>query len=69
MKPLFALEKYQIAMKVAIDAIAFMTMPVTTPKESLTVDRLLATMKEDHIRGRKALKEIRRLTGLEPDEK
>ena len=37
--------------KEARQALEFMTMPITTPKKELTVDRLLKTMGEDMERG------------------
>lgn len=46
-------------LKLAIEALEYVSMPITTAKENLTVDRLLATIAEDHSRIFEILKKIR----------
>jgi hypothetical protein len=41
--------------KKLIEALEFASMPITTPKEQLTVDRLLATIAEDVAKIKEAL--------------
>jgi hypothetical protein len=44
-----------------VEALEFMTMPLTTPIKDITLERLLATMAEDEKRGKKALAKVRRI--------
>ena len=46
-------------LQVAIDALEFMTMPVTSTR--LTVENLLETIKNDIARGKEALSQIKAL--------
>lgn len=45
-------------LKVAVEALKFVSMPITTRKENLTVDKLLKTINEDDTRAREALTTI-----------
>lgn len=52
------IKKLEAKLKIAVEALEFITMPISTSKESLTVDSLLETMNEDIKKGKKALKKI-----------
>jgi hypothetical protein len=53
--------KEQKAFKILVEAIEFMTMPLTTPIKDITFERLLATMAEDEKRGKRALAKVKRM--------
>jgi hypothetical protein len=46
----------EAAIQKLVEALEFASMPITTPKEQLTIDRLLATIAEDVAKIKEALK-------------
>jgi hypothetical protein len=54
-------KKEQKAFKILVEAIEYMTMPLTSSIQNLTLERLIATMSEDEKCGKKALAKVKRM--------